>query len=40
MIDLRRIFRYEGIKFKKKPQKADEKIMYNYFTINRSRMLQ
>lgn len=40
MIDLRSLSRYEGIKFKKNPQKADEKIMYNYFNIYRSRMLQ
>lgn len=39
MIDLRSLSRYEGIKLKKN-QKADEKIMYNYFNINRSRMLQ
>lgn len=40
MFDLRSLSRYEGIEFKKKNQKADEKIMYNYFNINRSRMLQ
>lgn len=39
MIDLRSLSRYEGIKLKKH-RKQMKKLMYNYFNINRSRMLQ